>query len=364
MRLLSNSKFSKLCQVISLSLFSLPLLANEQPDASIFVGQSYIGGHGIYLEADNDRLFSEDKHSEIAHGSGIGAEYGHRLSPSYEARISYSNLNINTQHKGYDVEDGSSVALDMLYFPYQKSLYLVAGADFLDIDKSNLSADLGAGYRYFINDNAAFYIEGKGHYQIDDNYTDFSSKIGFIYYFDTNTPKPTHAKTSSPTAKKVTKTLPKDSDKDGVVDSQDNCANTPFTHKVNAQGCTVYMKQRETFELLVNFDNDKSDINAEGKKEITKMADFLQRYRQTRLTVHGHTSAQGDANYNQKLSERRAQAIVNMLVNDFSIAANRLTAIGHGEQQLKNSANTASAHAVNRRIEATITGAQKVPVKR
>lgn len=361
MRQLTQLKLSKLFQTLGLSLFSLPLIATEQPDAESLVGQSYFGGHGIYIEADNDRLFTADKHSAIAHGSGLGIEYGHRLSPSYEGRISYSNLNINTKHQGYDVEGGSSVALDMLYFPYQKSLYLVAGADFLDIDNSNLSADLGAGYRYFINDNAAFYLEGKGHYQLDDNYTDFSTKIGFIYYFDTNKPTPKANKVSRQVPAKI---QTKDTDKDGVIDSQDKCANTPMTHKVNAQGCTVYMKQKQTFELLVNFDNDKSDIKDDGMKEIAKMADFLQHYRQTKLTIHGHTSALGKAEYNQKLSEQRAQAIIDVLVKEFSIAANRLTAIGHGEQQLKDTANTTAAHATNRRIEATITGAERVPVKR
>ncbi|WP_206485011.1 OmpA family protein [Thalassotalea sp. G2M2-11] len=358
----SQNKIAKLLPALGLTLVAQPLFATEQPDASSLVGQSYIGAHGMYIKTDNDRLFTNDSNSSIDHGSGLGAEFGYRISEKHEARLSYTNINVNTDNQGYDVADGSSVAFDLLYFPYKKSLYFVAGADFLDIDNSNLSADLGAGYRYFINNNTAFYVEGKGHYQIDDNYTDFSTKIGFVYYFGRDAAPIKPIKTHSTPVKKVAKVVSQDSDKDGVIDSKDKCANTPITHKVDALGCTVYMKRQQTVELLVNFDNDKSDVKAHEMKEIAKVADFMKKYRQTTVTINGHTSAIGKAEYNQNLSERRAKAIVDILVNDFGVAANRLTAIGHGESQLKDPANTAQAHAINRRTEATITGAEKVPV--
>ncbi len=326
---MSPFKLSKVCQIIGLSLLSLPVFSSEQPEADSLVGQKYIGFHGMYIKADNDRLFTTDANSNIDHGTGIGGEFGYRITPSYEARISATTLNLNTDRKGFDVTTGSSVALDLLYFPYKQSFYTVFGADFLDIDKSNLSGNLGAGYRYHLSHNSALYIEGKGHYQFDDNYVDYSTKIGFVYYFDK---KPAPIKQTEQIQTKYTSTASvasvalKDSDKDGVSDAKDKCPDSQTQYKVNNDGCTVYMKRKQTMELLVNFDNDESAVSSEAIKEIAKVAEFMKSYRQTQLTIHGHTSSQGKATHNLQLSQARAQAIVDVLVNDFSIAKNRLTA--------------------------------------
>lgn len=352
--------FTTLSQVIGFSLLSLSVSASEQPDAESLVGNTYIGGHGMYINTDNDRLFTTNPNSSIAHGSGVGGEFGYRVSPFYEARLSLTNLNINTDHDAYDVPSGSSIAMDLLYFPQKQNFYVVAGANFLDVNKSDLSADLGAGYRHYLSNNSALYVEGKGHYQLDDNYMDFSTKVGFIYYFGTKAAAPVLA----PKANKIASVSEKDSDKDGIVDSKDICANTPSTDKVDAKGCTVFGKKETTMELLVNFDNNKSIVKPNNMTVIGDFAEFLTRYPQIDATINGHSSSVGNAEYNQQLSQKRAQAIVDVLVKDFRISARRLTAVGHGEEKLLNTANTAEAHAQNRRIEATITGVKKVVIKR
>lgn len=349
---------------IGLSLVTSGSIATEQPSAESLVGESYVGAHAIHIRTDNDRLFTADSFSSIDHGTGMGAEFGYRVSPSYEARISYSYMNIVTDNKGYDVPTGSSTALDLLYFPYQSSFYVVAGADFLDVEKSNLSGDLGAGYRHYVSDNAALYVEGKGHYQFDNNYTDFSTKIGFIYYFGKKSPSKTHTKPTPKMEKVAYQPVIKDADNDGVIDKNDQCMNTPANYQVDAQGCTVFLNKQASVNLLVNFANNESTIADGNMADIAKVADFMKTYAKTKLTIHGHTSSQGKAEYNQALSQKRAQAVVDVLVNKFAIDASRLTAVGHGESQLLDQANTAKAHAKNRRIEATITQNKKVPATR
>ena len=82
------------------------------------------------------------------------------------------------------------------------------------------------------------------------------------------------------------------------------------------------------------------------------------------MTIKGHTSSTGPAAFNKKLSQQRADAIVNVLVNDFGIKASRLTAQGMGEEELLSPANTLQAHEANRRIEAKVRVDKKVAVKR
>lgn len=355
---------SNLCQAICFTALSLSVSASEQPDAESLVGNEYLGGHVTYFKTDLDRLFTLDSKSAIDGAGGFGGEFGYRISPFYEARLSLSKLNIDTGHKGYDVPSGSSTAFDLLYFPNKANFYFVAGADFLDIGQSNLSADLGMGYRHYLSENTALYVEGKSHYQLDDHYVDFSSKIGFVYYFGT---KPAPIKRTKTVEAKATTNLAvveKDADSDGVIDAQDNCPNTPITDKVDTNGCTIFTEQQETINLLVSFENNKSDVADMYLTEIAKVAKFMKQYPHTQLTINGHTSVVGEAAYNQNLSEKRAQAIVDVLVNNFSISQNRLTAVGHGEEQLVNEANTAAAHAQNRRIQAQVQTTKKVAIKR
>lgn len=361
MRLLT---LSRLCQAIGFSMLSFTISANEQPTGESLVGHHYVGGHGMYISTDNDRLFTPNVNSTIDQASGFGGEFGYRISPFYEARLSFTKLNIDTDNNAYNVPSGSSTAFELLYFPYKKNMYVVAGADFLDVEKSNLSADLGLGYRHYLSENTALYFEGKSHYQFDNDYVDFSSKIGFVYYFGTKPAPIKRQKKNTVQRIEPAKIVEKDTDLDGILDSQDNCANTPATDKVDGYGCTRFTDQQETMHLVVNFENNKSDVADTYFNEIEKVATFMSTYPHAQLAINGHTSSVGDAQYNQQLSEKRAQAIVDVLVEKFSISRDRLTAIGHGENQLLNKANSASAHAQNRRIEATIEGSKKVAEKR
>ncbi|PKI13504.1 OmpA family protein [Colwellia sp. 12G3] len=361
-------KLSKLCQFIGLSVFSLSLSAAEQPSAESLVDNAYIGGHAMYLKTDEDRLFNSNANSAIDHASGLGVEGGYRLTELFETRLSYTHFKPVAQNNNYDLPAGKSIALDLLYFPFKESFYVVGGADFLDVEKSNLSAALGAGYRHYLSQNMALYFEGKGHYQFDDNYTDFSTKLGFIYYFGSQPAKIKRAEPAkvAPVAvvAPVAMVVEKDSDIDGIVDSKDHCGNTPTTDKVDNMGCTVFTEQQETIQLRVNFDNSKAVVKAEYKDEIAKAADFMKTYPHVSLTINGHSSAQGGAKFNQSLSAKRAQAVVDVLINEFSIDASRLKAIGYGESRLLNKNNTAAAHEQNRRIEATVSTVKKVAEQR
>jgi len=155
-----------------------------------------------------------------------------------------------------------------------------------------------------------------------------------------------------------------DSDKDGVFDDYDKCANTPMSDKVDAKGCTIFTEETQTMSLLVNFDNNKAIVKPEYMAEIKRTADFLNTYPHVSLTIEGHTSKQGGAEYNKNLSQQRADAIVEVLVDTYKIDASRLTAIGYGEERLINQDNTAAAHAENRRIEAKVEVTKKVAVER
>lgn len=104
----------------------------------------------------------------------------------------------------------------------------------------------------------------------------------------------------------------------------------------------------------VNFDFDKSDIRPDARPILDEAIRVLQDEPQIDVTVEGHTDSIGSAAYNQRLSERRAQSVVNYLAKG-GIARSRLDPIGFGEDDPVASNDTEEGRAQNRRVELRVT---------
>lgn len=107
-------------------------------------------------------------------------------------------------------------------------------------------------------------------------------------------------------------------------------------------------------ELDVKFDFDKAQVKPESYGDIKNLADFLTQYPQTSTVVEGHTDAVGSDAYNQMLSERRANAVRDVLVNQYGVGADRVNAVGYGESRPVADNASAEGRAVNRRVEAEV----------
>ncbi len=115
---------------------------------------------------------------------------------------------------------------------------------------------------------------------------------------------------------------------------------------------TVFLEQIEEIEKNFNaaeFEQGKADLPEAAKFVLHDLAKVMEKNPQIKLRLEGHTSAEGDAKFNQKLSEARAQAAVDFLINHEGIDANRLEAIGFGSTQLKNTDDPMAPE--NRRTE-------------
>lgn len=141
---------------------------------------------------------------------------------------------------------------------------------------------------------------------------------------------------------------PVDSDKDGVFDPQDKCPDTPAGFKVDADGCPL----KATLHL--NFITDGHGVDAAGTVKVNNFAAFLKGSPAYKASIVGHTDSTASDKYNQKLSEKRAQTVKTMLI-DQGVAADRLTASGKGEKMPVASNKTKEGRAENRRIEVELT---------
>lgn len=141
-----------------------------------------------------------------------------------------------------------------------------------------------------------------------------------------------------------------DSDGDGILDFADACPSTPAGDRVDSKGCTLL----DVIVLKgVTFDNDKADLRADAIAILDDAVSTLKRYPALKVEVAGHTDSKASATHNQKLSERRAQAVMDYFVGK-GIEADRLTAKGYGEAQPIATNATAEGRLENRRVELRI----------
>ena len=154
-----------------------------------------------------------------------------------------------------------------------------------------------------------------------------------------------------------------DGDKDGVADYKDQCLTTAAGAKVNEQGCHETFTSTKTVSLDVQFANNSDKVDAKYFPQIEEVATFLTEYPETNVVIEGHTDDRGSAAYNQQLSEKRAQAIANVLIEEFAIDAERVAAIGYGESQPKVDNDTAANRNINRRVVAVVSASVEESVQ-
>lgn len=150
-----------------------------------------------------------------------------------------------------------------------------------------------------------------------------------------------------------------DSDGDGVPDYRDDCPNSEAGAKVDDKGCYIELEETVTIDLALEFDTNSAEIRAAHKADIQRVVDFLRLYPTTNVVIEGHTDSSGAANYNQSLSERRAES-VRAYLQSTGVSADRLSAVGYGELKPVASNDTAQGMQKNRRVSAVISGTKTV----
>ncbi len=103
----------------------------------------------------------------------------------------------------------------------------------------------------------------------------------------------------------------------------------------------------------VFFDTGKSTLRPASYPELNKLADAFKKYPKLVVEISGHTDSQGSATTNQRLSQNRAQSVVDYLIS-IGVEKTHLYAKGYGEDQPVADNKTAEGRQLNRRVEAKI----------
>ncbi|WP_353253212.1 OmpA family protein [Salinisphaera sp. PC39] len=163
-------------------------------------------------------------------------------------------------------------------------------------------------------------------------------------------PQPKPAPAPAPTPAE-----PLDSDGDGVPDESDRCPGTPAGTEVDEVGCPA--EKEEPIVLQgVRFEFNSAKLTADAERRLDNVVNALQASESIEVRIEGHTDSVGNAAYNLKLSQERADSVKAYLV-DHGIAASRLNTKGYGETRpvapntKPNGSDNPEGRAKNRRVE-------------
>jgi len=137
-----------------------------------------------------------------------------------------------------------------------------------------------------------------------------------------------------------------DTDGDGIADKDDKC---PDVFGIAANfGCPEVKKFE--FYKVVYFATDRSAVITKYTKDLDEVVGIMNEHSDVSVSVEGHADAQGNDAYNMRLSEKRADYVINYLVKK-GVAKDRLVKKYFGESNPVGDNKTAAGRAKNRRVE-------------
>lgn len=108
-----------------------------------------------------------------------------------------------------------------------------------------------------------------------------------------------------------------------------------------------------TFDSGLLFEHDSFGLQSATKSNLTDLAKTLNKYDDTNILIEGHTDGTGEDDYNQTLSEKRANQVENYLVSQ-NVKDARISTKGYGEKQPLQTNDTEAGKQSNRRVEVAI----------
>lgn len=311
----------------------------------------YLGAE--YTDWDNDRNLDNEV------GGALG--FSVPVSKLWSIEGWYSRTDTESDINNTDVRAETFSINGLRYLGDEQNQtrpFLTVGASHSKFDpdhSKNLhdnSLDLGFGVKHFFSNNLVLRGDLIAR-AFEDRDNDFAvdpvARISIGYTFGKKSSRPIQQQVAAPVQQRL------DSDDDGVYDDKDQCPGTDAGLKVDENGCKMMLTETVRIDLKVQFPNDSAEVSEQYLNEIGQVADFLNSYSGTNVDVKGYTDSRGSADYNQQLSEKRAQAVANILVEKFGIDASRVEATGLGENDPIADNDSAEGRAKNRRVVAEVS---------
>jgi OOP family OmpA-OmpF porin len=284
----------------------------QEPALSYFI-TPYVG----YTWYDND----QDVDDNPAYGLRLGYNFTKYLG--LEASVEYTDTDYDTNSDSRSVNIGNyrldgifNLLPDSQLVPF---VFAGVGGQYIDYpsgtdNRNAATVNYGAGLKYFLDESIALRADIRQIHAFQNvkdigDRNDIEATFGIVYYFGGPEPVTAAAAPAAPAA---------------------TAAPIPMATEKPA---AVAAKPKEVVLVFedIHFDFDKSTLKPEAKAILKRNIQILKDNPKTHVRLAGYTSASGSDEYNQKLSERRANAVKDYLINEGIITADRLSIVGYGE---------------------------------
>jgi OOP family OmpA-OmpF porin len=340
------------------ALSSLGFLPMAQAADKVVDDRFYVAPFGTFVQPGGDRQ------SDNGWGGGMG--FGKMLDEHFNVELKgfYQNLHGGTYGRT-DMTGG--IAEAQYYIMRDKfSPYTVLGLGGMNTSHNGDSGagfigEAGAGFTYEVGDN--FLVRSDVRYRYNQNFNanlqpgtnefhDMLVNVGFVIPLGEK-PKAAVAEAApvpAPTPV-VADCSTMDDDQDGVNNCIDECPDTLPGVQVSVKGCWI---------VDVKFDNDKAVIKPEYFGNLDNTAKVIKEHPELKIEIQGHTSKTGGFKHNMKLSDRRALAVKQYLVDGNNLP--NLTTRGYGWTQPIDTNDTEEGRANNRRVQLEVDGQRQQPL--
>lgn len=327
--------------------------------------------------------YDHDRDLDDAGVISLGLEY--RYNDHWASELRISEASADAKYGQNDV-DTMRLFVDGLYYfrrgnGFEPFVTMGLGhadydGDIRDDQETEIAA--GVGTRYTFNERWSARFDLKTFFGVDDDTFDNTALVGISYAFGSSSSQRAAQKAPPPPAPiaepdsdgdgvidrddRCPGTAPgtsvdpqgcdinADADGDGVADRLDQCPDSPAGVTVDASGCPIAVEEKVSERFNILFELNSASVSESSQSEMARLADFLKRYGKIAATIEGHTDSSGSAAYNKSLSQKRADAVRQQLVDRYGIDAARLSAQGFGEDRPIASNDTADGRKLNRRV--------------
>ncbi|QRV22533.1 OmpA family protein [Marinomonas foliarum] len=354
------AKRTLLSSIIAASSLSTLALAQQQEGFTITPS---IG----YYNMDSDRDIKDDK----AYSLGLGYQFNNPWA------VEFVYLNADSKQAGNNV-DVDQYRLDGLYhLPTLNSVdltpYLAAGVGTTDFSNDtghdNIQVNAGGGLKYAVNDTVSLRADFRLVNDVEDHHLDNVTSLGVQMTFGGPSKQSSSSNDSyTPVEQTYTQVEPEPVQQAEPIEAE------PMTEEISEQPEEMIQEesmteapmmeepaQQTVVETLppekinIQFGLNKTTVEQKFYPDIEKIAVFLQENPGSTVVIEGHTDDTGAANYNQTVSEKRAQSVADVLINTFQVDESRVDAIGYGEERPFVENDTEEHREANRRIVAIIS---------
>lgn len=274
----------------------------------------YISPYVGYTWFDNDQ--------DVDDAPAYGVRFGYNYTKYFgvEASLEYIDTDHDSNRDSRPVNIGNyrldgifNLLPDNELVPF---VFVGVGGQYIDYpggkhDRNAATVNYGAGLKLFLDESLALRADIRqihAFQKFDDigDRNDLEATVGIVWYFGGPDPVVAASEPTATVAPMVTQ---------------------------KAEQPAVVAEPEEIVLVFedIHFDFDQSILKPEAKEILNRNIQILKDNPKTHVRIAGYTSASGTDEYNQKLSERRANAVRDYLIGEGIITADRLSIVGYGE---------------------------------